>query len=288
MKKIIIIVSVFIVLNSCNEKSPVNEFVPEDEETEQAAIAQATKHAPQVMECFGYIDVPPSSMAEIHARSSGYISGIAVLEGTQVSKGTLLAEISSPDFALLQRQLQEAGANWSFEQARFARMSGLYEKNALSAADWETAQRDHALAKATFSGLKEQLDAIGFDTSRVLAGQIQTALKLYSPIHGVVTEVHASNGQMATPGDHVFSVIDKSHLHVELQIPASDVQQIELEDQFRFTPAGTLDTLFGEVHLINDVVDEATNTVRVHGHLLDDAHADHLLVGERVFVVFEE
>ena len=67
----------------------------------------------------------------------GYISGIAVLEGTQVSKGTLLAEISSPDFALLQRQLQEAGANWSFEQARFARMSGLYGKNALSAADWK-------------------------------------------------------------------------------------------------------------------------------------------------------
>lgn len=94
--------------------------------------------------------------------------------------------------------------------------------------------------------------------------------------------------QLAAPSEHLFTIVDKSHLHIELQVPVADIAKIAIGDVFHFMPAGATDTLWGEIHLINDAIESSSNTIRVHGHLEEDAHADQLSVGERVFVTMAQ
>ena len=291
MRNILYYLAGILLLASCKKSSVQPEETMETEVAETVnanAAASSPMGNQQKLEFFGYVDVPPSSAFEVYAKAPGYISRIHVLEGTLVKKGAVLGQMESPVYAVWQKELMQAAAEWELQKSRYERLSGLHGKEAISNAEIEAALRDYKSAEADFKGRKRELEAMGFSTGSILLGDFQQYIDIRTSITGIVTEVHAANGQLASPSDHLFTIVDKSHLHIELQVPVADIGKIAIGDVFYFLPAGGTDTLKGEIHLINDAIESTTNTIRVHGHLEEEIHAEQLSVGERVFVTMAQ
>jgi len=279
MKNYIYIAITSAVLMACGTKNESVEVV--EEETPVETNAQKVE-APvsSTIECFGVIDVPPSSVNEIFAKANGYIIDLNVLEGQHVKKGELIAEIESPEFAQLQKEYKSAKATYDWQKLNFERNQQLYSNKTISDKDFQTIEKDYALAKSTYFGLKEQLIAIGFDAEQLLSAS-SSKLTIRSKTHGTVVKVNVKNGSRVSPETHLFTIIDKTHLHVEMSVSASYITQVKEEMSFYFLNG--LDTVKGSVYLINDLI-ESDNTVKVHGHFNDVKDEEKLIVGQKVFV----
>jgi cobalt-zinc-cadmium efflux system membrane fusion protein len=268
--------------------SPANvEPVAEEEALDTTSIAAEMAQSPANMgiEAVGIIDVPPTSKEMVYARTDAYVQSINVLEGQEVHKGEVVAVLQSPLFAQLQRDLQEAKAEFDLTGSAFDRISKLKTSAAVSDKQFEQARYEHDRANARYQGLKSELHSIGFNTSKLT---LSDRLEVRSPIHGVVTQLPVSNGQKVNADTHLMTLIDRSHMHVEVQVPANVIGQLAVGDTFRFSSMSLSDTLLGTVNLVNDAVDMSTNTVNVHGHFMKESENSKLKVGERVFVRFNQ
>jgi cobalt-zinc-cadmium efflux system membrane fusion protein len=266
--------------------SPANvELVAEEEAPDTTSIAAEMAQSPANMgiEAVGIIDVPPTSKEMVYARTDAYVQSINVLEGQEVHKGEVVAVLQSPLFAQLQRDLQEAKAEFDLTGSAFDRISKLKTSAAVSDKQFEQARYEHDRANARYQGLKSELQSIGFNTSKLT---LSDRLEVRSPIHGVVTQLPISNGQKVGADTHLMTLIDRTHMHVEVQVPANVIGQLAVGDTFSFSSMSLADTLLGTVHLVNDAVDMSTNTVKIHGHFLKEEENGKLKVGERVFVRF--
>jgi cobalt-zinc-cadmium efflux system membrane fusion protein len=270
----------------CGSPTPV-EPIAEEEVPDTSSIVAEMAQSPANMgiEAVGIIDVPPSSKEMVYSRTDAYVQSINVLEGQEVHKGEVVAVLQSPLFAQLQRDLQEAKAEFDLTGSAFDRISKLKTSAAVSDKQFEQARYEHDRANARFQGLKSELQSIGFNTSKLT---LSDRLEVRSPIHGVVTQLPVSNGQKVNSDTHLMTLIDRTHMHVEVQVPANVIGQLAVGDTFRFSSMSLSDTLLGTVNLVNDAVDMSTNTVKVHGHFMKESENSKLKVGERVFVRFNQ
>lgn len=269
----------------CGSPAPI-ETVAEEEAPDTTSIAADMAQSPANMgiEAVGIIDVPPSSKEMIYARTDAYVQSINVLEGQEVRKGEVVAVLQSPLFAQLQRDLQDAKAEFDLTGSAFDRISRLKASAAVSDKQFEQARYEHDRAKARYQGLKSELQSIGFNTSQPTLSDL---LEVRSPIRGVVTQLPVSNGQKVGANTHLMTLINRKHMHVEVQVPANTIGQVTLGDTFRFSSMSLSDTLLGTVSLVNEAVDMSTNTVKVHGQFMKEQENSKLKVGERVFVQFK-
>lgn len=275
---------------SCSSEKEVEEPVLENESEVMAEETIEGKDEGHIhlLECMGYVDVPPSSSYAVHALAEGYLRNVKLIEGSPVYKGQALAVLESPEFPVMEQELLQAFAEWEYRQAEYSRLSALDEKQAVSKSDMEQARRDYKLAQAAYEGQKLHMTSLGFDVDAILQGKFTDNLVIRSPASGVVTRINATNGQLASVNDLLFSIVDPSHYHIELQVPAADISKIKVGDKFHFYhPAG--DTILtGEIHLINKEVDQNNLTINVHGHLDNEEVAKALTVGERLFVQVDQ
>ena len=279
MKNYIYIAITSIVLMACgSETATTTEEQMEVENTKP--IEETNAPIATNIECFGVIDVPPSSVNEIFAKANGYIIDLNVLEGQHVKKGELIAEIESPEFAQLQKEYKSAKATYDWQKLNFERNQQLYSNKTISDKDFQTIVKDFELAKSAYFGLKEQLTAIGFNAEQLLSSN-SSRLMIRSKTHGTVVKINVKNGTKVSPETHLFTIIDKTHLHVEMSVSASYITQVKEEMSFYFLNG--LDTVKGSVYLINDLI-ESDNTVKVHGHFNDVKDEEKLIVGQKVFV----
>ncbi|MDF1550975.1 MAG: HlyD family efflux transporter periplasmic adaptor subunit, partial [Bacteroidales bacterium] len=139
---------------------------------------------------------------------------------------------------------------------------------------------------ADFIGLKAELELMGFQPNEIEKGIIQKNLALISPVSGYVIMANINNGQKVNPEDLLFEIIDKSQVHIKMQVNSKDVRKLKEGDKFTVTIPGEKLKFSGELHYINKQIEEETNTVIIHGHLDNIADASNLLVGSMVFIKF--
>ncbi len=273
-----ILFSLLLCLQLACSSTTADDSEDEDETLIHSEEIQAPLAA--FMEFPGMIDVPPYSVHEIHARTKGFIREIHVLEGQHVKKGDVLASIESPEFAALQKEYLSAEALYNWQEKSFFRTKSLYASGSVSEKEFQLAEKDYVLAKSQYKGLKAELQAIGFDTDKML-DEPAKQLHIRSTTHGMVTKIDVHTGTHVIPESHLFTLIDKSHMHIEIFVPSGQMHQVS--DSSRFFIIHNSDTLHGEVYLINYQV-ENDNTVRIHGHFTDERKAQAILPGQRYFV----
>ena len=279
MKNYIYIAIASIVLMACGSETATT--IEEQTEVENTnSIEEIKAPITSTIECFGVVDVPPSSINEIFSKTNGYIVDLAVLEGEHIKEGDLLAAIESPEFALLQKEYKSAKANYDWQKQHYERNQQLYASKSISDKDFQTIIKDFELAKSAYFGLKEQLTAIGFNAEQLLTAN-SSRLTIRSKTHGTVVKINVKNGTKVSPETHLFTIIDKTHLHVEMSVSASYITQVKKAMPFYFLN-GT-DSINGTVYLINDLI-ESDNTVKVHGHFNDVKDEEKLIVGQKIFV----
>lgn len=139
--------------------------------------------------------VEPIKQVEVGTQVSGIISKIYVDYNSVVKAGQLIAEL---DMSVLQTELESSRANlnsskveYDYQTKNYQRIKGLYEKDLVSATEFEQAQYSYDKARYAWSQAQSN-----YSKAQKNIGYA----KIYSPIDGVVLSRAVDEGQTVASG----------------------------------------------------------------------------------------
>ena len=186
----------------------------------------------QTVTATGYVQ--PVETVNVGTQVSGKIEAIYVDFNSHVTKGQLLAEL---DKSTLNEQLTQAIASEQSAEAAltlanqtYNRTKELYDNNAATQADFESASSQLVQAKASLATAKTRVRE-----ARVNLGYAE----IYSTIDGVVLDRKVDVGQtvaasFSTP-DMFIIAKDLKNMQVEANIDEADIGQVKVGQNVRFT-----------------------------------------------------
>lgn len=142
--------------------------------------------------------------SSVGGRLSPPASGLFPRLGTRVRRGEVLATVTPPIQAVDLSDMRQTQGDLDQQISIVERRVDRYRRLALTGAVAQT-QLDDALAE--FKGLQDRRAAL--DRIR------REPEPLVSPVDGVVAQAAAVAGQMASPGQMVFQIVDPNRLWVE-------------------------------------------------------------------------
>lgn len=233
----------------------------------------------------GMIDVPPQGNISITVPYGGFLKYTAMLPGSRLKKGQIVATVENPEFIEFQREYLEALANNDYLKADFERQQTLNDEQVTSTKVFQKAKSSYLTNKANIQALESKLRLIGINPTTVRNGTISSVVNVYSPINGVVRDVYINTGKYFHPQDVLMDITDASDLHVELKVYEDDIPLIRNGQRIRFRLANAPEKwMEAEVFLIGNNVRQ-DRSITIHGHLKE--HIEDLLPGMFVNAAIE-
>lgn len=150
----------------------------------------------------------PLRTSELSFRVSGPIDRFDVYAGNYYKRGNIIAEIDSRDFRL---RHENAEAAYRRAKADYERIEALYQKDNVSASNYETARAVYVAAKTAYDRALNELN----DT------------KLIAPFDGYVGEVYIEKFQEVKASQPIVSLADISKLRIEIYVTQDIAMQVE-------------------------------------------------------------
>lgn len=148
--------------------------------------------------------VSPDQFSDLAFRVSGPIIAMNVLEGQNVKKGDVVAEIDPTD-SRLEYEAKKAAYQNALSQKE--RAEKLLTKNAISIQEYEMTQASYTNAKSAFEYAELNLR----DT------------KLRAPFDGFIQKKYVENYQRVQAGQAIVCLINPSKLQVQFTIPETNI-----------------------------------------------------------------
>ncbi len=198
--------------------------------------------------------------ATMRAEVQGAVLEMAVEQGQRVEKGQSLARIealSMEDQYLAARTAVQVARNGvEVARAEEERNRKLVDAGVITRRDYERAELARRQAEAQLSEARARMAL-----SREQVGRT----RIRAPFDGVVSERHASAGDIVQPGTPLYTVIDPTSLRLEASVPAAQLDTLKPGARVDFSVGGYGDRTFqGRIERINPAVDPATGQVRLY------------------------
>ena len=160
---------VYSVLLSCNEKKTEETHEEEKSQTEVSLTASQYKtigietgfvenrNLNKVIKANGYTTVPPQNSAEVSTLIGGTVKDIFVLEGTFVNKGKVLATIQNLEVIEMQEEYHSATANIEYLQLEYNRQKTLSDENVNPRKTFQEVKSKLAVEKSRAQAAKSKL-----------------------------------------------------------------------------------------------------------------------------------
>ncbi len=232
----------------------------------------------------GMLHVPPQQLVSISAPLGGFLKDTKLLEGSRVKKGQVIASIENMDFIQIQQDYLESKNQFELGKADYERQQELARENVNSQKVLQQSKANYLNWQAKYNALKEKLKLLNLDIASVENGNIQSAINLYSPIDGYVTQVNVNLGKFVNPTDVLFEIVDTEHLHAELIVFEKDVPKLKIGQRVRFTLANETEERTATVYLIGREIGK-DRTVQIHCHI--DKEDRELLPGMYLNAIVE-
>lgn len=231
---------------------------------------------PVIVSSNGMIDVPPENRAVVSATMGGYIKTTPLLIGDKVKKGDLLVTIENPEFVTMQQDYMEVNEQLTYLKSEYERQISMKAENITSQKSFLKAESDYKTAVAKHTGLEKQLRMLNISPANVKAGNISSVASIYAPITGSITKVNVTKGSYVSPASQILEIIDTNHIHLELSVFEKDIMKVKKGQKIDFKiPEASAEHYKAEVHLVGTSI-EPNRTIKVHGHLEDDANHNFL------------
>jgi macrolide-specific efflux system membrane fusion protein len=195
----------------------------------------------------------PFEQVNVGAQVSGQVTKLAVELGDEVKAGDLIADIDSQKqkndlataaAALNNQKAQRASAMASLAQAQsnFTRQQTLYQADAGSKADYESAVQQLKAAQASLDAAKSQIDqaTISVNTANVNLGYT----RILAPMNGTVIAIITKQGQTVNANQSAPTIVVLGQLNkmtVKAEISEADVIRIKSGMKVYFTTLGDPD-----------------------------------------------
>lgn len=182
--------------------------------------------------------------ATLEAKISGRISEMPVRLGQKVEAGALVARLEAAE---VQARLEHAQAGLQLAEREWNRIKSLFEQQATTRADYESAESRLLLAKAAL------------EEARAMLGYVEVR----APFAGVVTRKWADLGDLAAPGKPLISLEDPSQIQVEADLPEALTGRVPLGSKLTVQADGIAQGVTGTVQEIAPTADPLSRTVQV-------------------------
>jgi cobalt-zinc-cadmium efflux system membrane fusion protein len=223
----------------------------------------------------GYLHVPPQNKAEVSSFLGAVVRNILVREGDFVKEGQPLIELASPEFLKLQEDYLVAKSNILFSQKEYERQKELARDNIASQKAFQEAEAKYYAEKARLASLEDQLLLLNVQVKDLSPSGLLTSFQLKSPIKGYVGKITVNTGSYADPQKEILTVIDNSHLHVDLMIYEKDLPDVKPGQHVNVTFTNIPELVMGaRIFSIGREFEKDSRTVSAHAELLGNPRED--------------
>jgi HlyD family secretion protein len=203
--------------------------------------------------------IEPRTQVKVSADIMGKITQLVVKEGDRVKKGQLMLQLDDTQYrsnyqqsraalSSAQARQREAQSQLKVSEASYTRQKALYEKNLLSAAEWDQATNAHQSALTATQTAQEE---VARSQAALLAAQDNLEkCRFLAPIDGVVSALNVEQGEivitgtMNNPGTQILSVSDLSRMLVRADVDEADVVEMKIGQAAKIKVDAMPDTSF--------------------------------------------
>lgn len=164
-----------------------------------------------------------ANSANLSTRMMGYVTGIKVKVGQQVTAGQLLITINNADLLAKKAQVEasvlQATAAYNNAKKDYDRFVNLFEKQSASQKELDDVTAQYEMTKAGLEGARQMRNEViaQFDYSNIVA-----------PFSGVITNTFVKTGDMANPGVPLVSIEGASgNMQVTAMVSESDIWAVK-------------------------------------------------------------
>lgn len=221
---------------------------------------------PNVMQLSGNVEGLTSSI--ISSRFSGQVTNVLVEDGQAVYKGQPLFILDTVELdnnvRVAQNSVNQTEANFANDQNEYKRYAMLFEQEACSRQQMESARTKMLVSQAEYDSAKANL---------INAKKQVSEATVLSPVDGVVANKHLTNGQNVSADNQLMTVEQLDTVHVVVNVEQSDMAYLKMGDTVNITVDAYPDRTFsGQVHVISPVAGKDNRMFRVKIKVENDLH----------------
>ena len=217
----------------------------------------------------GEVDPSPEHFADISAPISGRVVSISAHEGESVTKGQVLLELESLDFANLVAEYLETQAELKFTQSELNRLTQLVDKGISPDRVLEKAQAEVSRAETRLSASYARLRAVGVTDNTMstwsTSARERPLLPIIAPISGMVDRHEIDMGSAVEENQSMLTLLDPKFVLIRGFASPDDAALMRINSPvvIRARQASSVQ-IEASITTLNPAVDEDSRSVVVN------------------------
>ena len=258
--------------NAPAELDPMEVKVSAEMATSFKTAAVTQSEVASVLEIAGRIEANERKVTRIGAAVTGRVTDVLAETGDRVKLGQTLARVASPELTTAQLAYMRASATATLAERSAERARQLIAADVIGSAELQRRESEVQIARAELRAAGDQLKLMGLSSDALtrLRGQGSVApnAAITASASGIVIERQISQGQVAQPGDPLFTVADLSSVWVVGALPEQIARSVKTGQNVQIdVPALGLTveeaTIAGKIIYVGDTVSPETRTVTI-------------------------
>jgi cobalt-zinc-cadmium efflux system membrane fusion protein len=239
--------------------------VPQNQMAHVQIVQVKTSSIPHVLRLPGSVAYNEFETTPVITQVSGPVARVMVVPGQHVTRGQMMLEVSSPDFAQDRNTYVKAREAYWLAQQSYSRAKDLYAHHAIAQADLQQAQTSEAQAKADLTAARQALRVLGIgDPAQVLKDAESPEIPVLAPISGLAVERMVSPGQVVQAGaTQCFTISNMSTVWVLANVYQNDLSYIRVGEPVAIETGAYPMKFRGRISYIAPAMDPTTRTLQV-------------------------
>jgi cobalt-zinc-cadmium efflux system membrane fusion protein len=199
---------------------------------------------------------------------TGRVMQVFAEVGDRVKAGQSLATLSSPELTNAQLSYLRALSMSSLAERAVERAKALVAADVIGTAELQRREVELSVARAEMRAAHDQLRLIGLREETIeklrTTGAIASEVNIRATRSGIVIERKVSQGQVAQPGDPMFTVADLSNVWVVGALPELDANSVHINQKVDVQVSALgIEKMSGRIVFVSDTVQPDTRTVPI-------------------------
>lgn len=226
----------------------------------------------------GRIEANDRLVTRIGASVTGRVTDVLAEVGDRVKTGQALAHVASPELTTAQLAYLRAHAASQLAERAVERARQLIQADVIGSAELQRRESELSIARAELRAAGDQLQLMGLPAGAIeqlrSQGTLAAKTAVVATLSGVVIERQVSRGQVAQPGDPLFTVADLGNVWVVGGLPEQAARSVQPGQAVEIeVPALGAQRLQGKIVYVGDTVSPETRTVTIRTQV-DNARRD--------------
>lgn len=199
----------------------------------------------------GAIYSPEKDLYQVTLPFPGTIKKLFKTKGSEVLKGTILAEIENPLFLELKSEYLTKKSELDYFEQNFSRQGELAMEQATSLKKLEEAQKNYIITEIQAITLSEKLKLIGINPQELTIENLNSTAYLISPAKGNIVNVNIVMGKYYSETEELFSISNSSSTYCKFYIPNLTYTNLLTNNKIEVWYSQNHTLINGKIHTIN-------------------------------------